>query len=233
MYHRALRVTAILSLYLLNNASAFAEAKFEPLPLEVVWSTPTEDPHGRTMKIKNDFSFIDSSGKRWLAPGGSIVDGASIPRVFWSLLGGPYEGLYRDASVVHDVACVTRTRRWEDVHLMFYEAMLISGVSINKAKIMYAAVYYFGPRWTLYGKLDSFSTSWGKSRSVEEQLAIRGDLAQRIGNENVPSFGKIPPMGHKQEEIHRDEIKFLNRLASEIENKNLTLNQIENFKKYD
>src|SRR5712692_9140850 len=30
---------------------------------------------------------------------------ASIPRAFWSVIGGPLEGQYRNASVFHDVAC--------------------------------------------------------------------------------------------------------------------------------
>lgn len=148
-------------LHILGISPAFAQARFEPLPLEVVWSTRTEDPNGRKMKIKTDFSFVDAAGTRWLAPAGSVVDGASIPQVFWSVVGGPYEGLYRDASVVHDVACVQRNRRWQAVHRMFYEAMLASGVDPIKAKIMYGAVYYFGPRWTTRGGLDRFTSLWG------------------------------------------------------------------------
>jgi hypothetical protein len=75
------------------------------------------------------------------------VDGASIPKFAWSIIGGPFEGKYRDASVIHDVACVARSAPWEYVHLVFYYAMLASGVDKTTAKIMYAAVYHFGPRW--------------------------------------------------------------------------------------
>jgi hypothetical protein len=49
--------------------------------------------------------------------------------------------------VFHDVACDQRTARWQDVHTMFYTGMRCSGVDEEKAKIMYAAVYRFGPRW--------------------------------------------------------------------------------------
>ena len=60
---------------------------------------------------------------------------------------GAFEGKYRQASVLHDVACDRKIEPWEQVHEMFYWAMLASGVSSLKAKIMYAAVYHKGPRW--------------------------------------------------------------------------------------
>src|SRR5229473_500744 len=72
---------------------------------------------------------------------------ASIPRAFWSVIGGPLEGQYRNASVFHDVACDQKSQPWKTVHRMFYNAMRWSGVYEIKAKIMYYAVYNFGPRW--------------------------------------------------------------------------------------
>lgn len=82
-----------------------------------VWS-----PNGRDMTLREDFTYVDPRQKRWEAPSGSVVNGASIPRVFWSTIGGPFEGRYRNASVVHDAACVEMQEPWEDVHRMFYEA---------------------------------------------------------------------------------------------------------------
>jgi hypothetical protein len=105
------------------------------------------DKDGRIMTLTEPFAYISPSGDRWDAPKGSKIDGASIPRMAWSLIGGPFEGKYRDASVIHDVACVMRNRPWRDTHLAFYTAMLASGVERSKAKIMYSAVYHFGPRW--------------------------------------------------------------------------------------
>ena len=45
-------------------------------------------------------------------------------------------------------AARSRARPCEATHLMFHEAMLVSGVSPRKAAIMYAAVRYAGPRWS-------------------------------------------------------------------------------------
>src|SRR6202007_2255330 len=77
----------------------------------------------------------------------AVADGASIPRAFWSLIGGPLEGRYRNASIVHDWYCDRRTRTWQATQRVFYEAMRTSGVSMAKAKTMFLAVQWGGPRW--------------------------------------------------------------------------------------
>jgi len=103
---------------------------------------------GRDMTLVEPFAYVDPHAARWDAPAGSVVNGASIPRAFWSLIGGPFEGKFRNASVVHDVACETREQPWQRVHRMFYEACRCGGVAVAKAKMMYYAVYHFGPRWS-------------------------------------------------------------------------------------
>lgn len=102
---------------------------------------------GRKLKLLNDLVFIDPKGKKWVAPKGYTVDGASIPRPLWSLIGSPLVGKYRIASVIHDVACEEKKRPWREVHKVFHYAMLASGVSSKRASIMYNAVYEGGPRW--------------------------------------------------------------------------------------
>jgi len=102
---------------------------------------------GRRMPVVEDFGFMEADGLHWPVPPKTIVDGASIPRPLWSLIGGPFEGKYRDASVVHDYYCDVRSAEWQMVHRMFYRGMLASGVSVAQAKLMYAGVYFGGPRW--------------------------------------------------------------------------------------
>jgi hypothetical protein len=106
------------------------------------------DANGRDMTLVEDFGYSDPRGGIWLAPKGSIINGASIPKVFWSVIGGPFEGKFRNASVIHDVACVDRTRSHEAVHRAFYEACRAGGVDQQMARILYAAVSKFGPKWT-------------------------------------------------------------------------------------
>jgi hypothetical protein len=101
----------------------------------------------RKMRLLAPFSYVDPNGIEWKAPAGWVIDGASIPIFAWSIIGGPYNGKYRNASVIHDVACDQKIQPWETVHEAFYWAMMASGVEPWRAKVMYAAVYHFGPRW--------------------------------------------------------------------------------------
>jgi len=108
--------------------------------------TPLAD--GCLMELLEEFGSVDPAGLDWPVPARTQVDGASIPQPLWSLIGSPFTGLYRDASVVHDYYCDVRVRAWRAMHRVFYDAMITSGVSTARAKLMYAAVYYGGPRWT-------------------------------------------------------------------------------------
>ena len=40
-------------------------------------------------------------------------------------------------------------RRWQDVHKVFFEASLAEGNGLFHSKLMYGAVYAWGPRWQL------------------------------------------------------------------------------------
>lgn len=102
---------------------------------------------GRKLRLNEDLIFIDPKKVCWIAPKGSIVDGASIPWFFWRVVGSPLVGKYRNASIVHDVYCVTKTKPHKQVHKMFYDAMLVGGVKPFKARIMYTSVAWFGPKW--------------------------------------------------------------------------------------
>jgi hypothetical protein len=119
----------------IGTGSYFGELILKPLP------------DGRLMQLMAPFGFQDAQQKKWPVPKGTKVDGASIPQVLWTLIGGPFEGKYREASVVHDFYCDTRTEPWKAVHRVFYEGMLVSGVSGIRAKLMYAAVRHAGPKW--------------------------------------------------------------------------------------
>jgi hypothetical protein len=104
-------------------------------------------PNGRDMRLAEPYEYVDPKGRRWPVPKGAVVDGASIPPVFWSVIGGPFEGLYRGPSVIHDYYCEKRTRNFSDVHQVFHDAMLCAGVGKKTAWLMFQAVNRFGPRW--------------------------------------------------------------------------------------
>lgn len=108
---------------------------------------------GRKMELVKGVVFQDQFNDFWAAPVGAIIDGASIPRRFWRLIGSPFVGKYRRASIVHDYYCEIKTRHWKDTHRVFYEMMQADGVSSWLAFIMYKAVYCFGPRWEHCGEV--------------------------------------------------------------------------------
>jgi len=99
--------------------------------------------------------FTDTSGQIWQAPSRTLTDGASIPAIFTPLVGNPKDPEFINAAIMHDAYCGVgnedgpnfQTRTWEEVHRMFYEALISSGVGETRAKIMFAAVYLGGPRW--------------------------------------------------------------------------------------
>ena len=103
-------------------------------------------PNGRDIKVVKSLSFW-CGAEWWVVPENAIVNGASIPRIMWFFIGSPFVGKYRRASMVHDVCCERKQRSHNAVHSMFYRAMLCDGVPKYKAKIMYNAVKYFGPKW--------------------------------------------------------------------------------------
>ena len=111
-------------------------------PIETRWEND-----GVTMVLLNELRYTDPYGKVWVAPAGSRVDGASIPRPFWTIIGGPFEGKYRNASVLHDVAYEEQKVSPAEADLMFYNAMRASGVGAVKAKTMYYSLRRHGRHW--------------------------------------------------------------------------------------
>ena len=127
---------------------------------------------GLTMTLLSELRYTDPHGIAWVAPAGSTVNGASIPRSLWSLMGGPFEGKYRDASVLHDVSYEQHKRRWQDCDRMFYNAMRCSGVSAVEAKTMFYALYRFGHHW-------KFPIKRAKPVKFEGAMVARGEEIPR------------------------------------------------------
>ena len=130
------------------------------------------NPDGLTMTLLSELRYTDPHGIVWVAPAGSTVNGASIPRSLWSLMGGPFEGKYRDASVLHDVSYEQHKRPWQDCDRMFYNAMRCSGVSVVEAKTMFYALYRFGHHW-------KFPIKRAKPVKFEGAMVARGEEIPR------------------------------------------------------
>ncbi len=185
------------------DATKIPRFEFRPEKIE------TND-NSEFMVLKSDFTFIDASGQRWLAPQGTKTDGASIPTVFLSFFGNPYHPDYRAAAIVHDAFCqeVNKTgasfqkRKWRETHQMFYEALVESNVDSLTAQLMFAGVWLGGPRWNdTKHLLDDVSEEvlkeefqkcqkWlSKSKRSNEELIAWMDRREKYLKE-----GKSPPL---------------------------------------
>lgn len=155
---------------------------------------------GRNMRLLNDVSYTDPRGRTWIAPKGTVTDGATIPESLWTIIGSPFGGKYRNAAVIHDHYCVSQDRAWRDTHKAFYEASLAAGVEETTADIMYFAVYRFGPRW-------------GKSRAAEDDSSKIVFKPKVVRGEFLAMKTKIENRSVKIEDIEKTSDRQLRSLS--------------------
>jgi hypothetical protein len=100
----------------------------------------------------NEFSFYigEVKDQRYvLIPKGYVTDGASVPRIFWSIF--PPWGVYGQAAIVHDYLCDFRklTRNGDkgvydmtqkEIDDIFYDAMKVAGTPLWKRVLIHRAV---------------------------------------------------------------------------------------------
>lgn len=162
--------------------------------------------NGREIELLDDFVYVDPDETPWLAPKDSKVNGASIPQAFWSLTQGPLSGPFRNASIVHDVACERKKQSDEKVHRMFFYACLAGGVPESKAKLMYWAVAVFGPKWRAEARTRTIAVTlpngFEETRQVMDEVHVpiasneptekEITWAKQYFENNNPSVDEIP-----------------------------------------
>ena len=108
---------------------------------------------GRRWRIERDFTFYSEGlyNITITVPSGFVTDGASVPRVFWSLL--PQWGKYSRAAVIHDflldqisptVSDTSYRYQRKLADKIFLEAMKVSKVNIATRNILYYSARIFG-----------------------------------------------------------------------------------------
>lgn len=133
----------------------------------------------RSMQMLELFTFADPENTVWDAPKDSKVDGASIPRPLWTLIGSPYTGDYRRGSIVHDIACDRaggdhKKRRAAD--RMFYHACRAGHCSISQSIVMYlgvrvGAIWPFVAQWAPAMALAASGPRLARS-AAEERMEV-------------------------------------------------------------
>lgn len=151
----------------------------------------------RDMKLLEEFVYADSNGKRWDAPLGSIINGASIPQWLWDTIGSPYTGCYRNASIVHDIACVRATTKAERkaADKMFWEACVAGGCTEPQANDLYLGVrigaWWSPPSARGVRMMSAHETKREATDSKKVYTAVRQKLGGRIATAKLSEIDKL------------------------------------------
>jgi len=101
-------------------------------------------PDGRQSEVVKPLIYVDKKGRRFQCIPGDVIDGASIPRMFWRLIGAPYTGRHRRAAALHDCEYMRRRYPRKVCDRMFREVMKLDHVGRIKRNTMYRMVRLFG-----------------------------------------------------------------------------------------
>lgn len=101
--------------------------------LPEVYATPV--PNDNKYRLNRDFTFGD-----FTIPKGYKWDGATIPRIFWSVIGSPFQPKFMRASLIHDYLYNSPEHSGKCIDSLFKQILIADGVSRTEANIMYASV---------------------------------------------------------------------------------------------
>lgn len=107
---------------------------------------PDSDKHA---VVDQEFAYITKNGLKLIVEKGTITDGASIPWFFRFVFHIAPWGKHRRAAVLHDDMYQEGVFTRKQADEVFYEAMLVSGVSKWRAGLMFAGVR-IGGSWAWY-----------------------------------------------------------------------------------
>ncbi|WP_083993551.1 DUF1353 domain-containing protein [Picosynechococcus sp. PCC 8807] len=156
--------------------------------IKTEWIRATDPEASRQFRLLEPVEYIASDQSIWQAKAGSIIDGASIPRAFWTIVGAPTTGPYRDASVIHDVYCDSKERSWEETHWVFRDACRAAGLGPWQANLLYLAVFHYGPIWTDDGILQQ------ETVQVDDETATRmAEFCQENPDLSIDELHKLDP----------------------------------------
>lgn len=105
--------------------------------------TVLERINSDTYMLRDELSFENSKYKVTIKPG-LLTDGASIPKVFWSIIGCPLNGKYVGSALIHDGLYASHVLSKEESDLLFLDMMEDNKVALWRRKLMYWAVKFGG-----------------------------------------------------------------------------------------
>jgi len=94
-------------------------------------------------QMRSTLSFENDKYKVVVAQG-FVTDGASIPRLFWGIIGCPLRGKYVGSAIIHDGLYASHRLSKSEADKFFLEMMKHNGVGVIRRYAMYYAVKIFG-----------------------------------------------------------------------------------------
>jgi hypothetical protein len=216
----AIRLLFLLLLTALHLGAVRAEEKY---------GTFAEYPQGEfilqeprpVFRLTKDFVFLDENGIEWIAPKGESIDGASIPKPAWSFIGGPFEGRYLYAAIIHDYFSCSKSRDFDETQDIFWRAMRAAEVDGFKAYYMWFAVQFLGlSPWqvdpsqpiaapcrgpdtetaTIFDRMDDNAKKAAQAKLYAVQRTLEtsgGEIVDVVGN-SVVRAGSLEALSHVQ-----------------------------------
>jgi len=186
-----------------NNITSQVNKIVDTTPDPIVVNSSFDPPHTAELNLIKradgqfdtpfDIKYKDPEGKVWIAPKGTITDGASIPDHFTTIFGGKMNPKHLRAAIVHDAYCGESNKgqssfqkeSWENTHRMYYKACLKNGTDKIRSGTMYAAVRLGGPRWTSDGKPISPLSGINKADLTKAVLECKAWIIKEGGSVNL------------------------------------------------
>lgn len=117
---------------------------------------------------KNNAAFVEFSedwfftmdGKAIWIPKDYYFNGASIPRVFWAIIGSPFEPDYWAGSAAHDFIYLTHIYDRSTADEILFQLLRRAGVGLWRARTIWAAVRAGG--WVAWGNKEADKIELGQ-----------------------------------------------------------------------
>ena len=92
---------------------------------------------GHTFVLTRDFTYVDCRGCSHITKAGTGIDGGSIPRFLWRLIGGPFMFAV-EAYAIHDGYCNRSRQCYSPSHMRAYR---LKGDTVFLEILEYLATY--------------------------------------------------------------------------------------------
>lgn len=128
------------------------------------------------VQLDKDWYFHIDGRMVWI-PAGYVCDGASIPRLFWSIVGSPFDPINVVGAWAHDYIYLTHLTDRNTADEVAFQIWRQAGMTLRKARVMWFAVNKFA------------GFAWKNNESDKKSLIeLRTLIAQ---NPNPDKFDKV------------------------------------------